>query len=185
MIRLFVITMLMLIALAGCRHPQSASQISEFLPVSGTTKAPSVSVPSADVLVVFAETVIEGGSSNLCPIAAITTDTECAAFSTGGLDTVCRWAQDAAGKVPNQKKVQWKSVNASGVTPASFQIVFPGGVSPCSSPTGNAPVVTCNGKSAAGLGFSLGDPSDKELEFKYNVVAERCPVLDPTVIWRR
>jgi hypothetical protein len=185
MIRLLVITMLMLLALAGCRSPQSASQISQFLPASGTTVSPSLSVPAADVLVVFADADLGGGSTELCPIAAITTDTECAGFSTGGLDTVCRWAKDTVGKPANQKKVQWKSVNASGGPPASFQIVFRGGASPCNPPTANASVVTCTGKTAAGLGFAAGDPSDKELAFKYNVVVANCPVLDPRIIWRR
>ena len=175
MIRSLVITMLMLLAVTGCRGPQSASQISEFLPVSGTTRAPTFRVPAADVVVVFADIILEDGSSELCPIAAITTDTECADFSKGGLDTVCRWAQDTAGKSGNQKKVQWKSFNASGGPPTGFQIEFPGGDSPCFSAPTPGPVVTCNGKNAADLGFAPGDPSTKELTFKYNVVAGDCP----------
>ena len=148
--------------------------------------APPLKVPPADVVVVFANTILDG-SSQLCPIAAITTDTECTDFSKGGLDTVCRWADGTPGKSAAQKKVQWKSVNVSGPAPPAFSIEFAGGLSPCSPSTASAPVVTCSGKDAAGLGFSPGDPANKEVEFKYNVVAAAadCPKLDPIIIWRR
>ncbi len=185
MIRPYVFVMIALLAVAGCQGPGSIAGAGKFVKTDEQT-ATRAKVAHANVFVMFAEIKV-GAVTKYCPVAAVTVDDECDAFSRKRLDVVCRWAGNAPGKAGALRGVQWKSVVDEGQPQQKFSIEFEGGTSPCVDPLSAGPVVTCAGKDAAALGLP-DRRSNKEVEFEYIVKASPsggCPILDPYIIWRR
>lgn len=187
MIRLFMFVMIAVLTVAGCSSgPRSITGVGEFAPQAGQKRAPTVKVAHADVLVVFAD-IDTGPGEKYCPVAAVTVDTQCDGFTQQGLDIVCRWAQDVAGKGSAIKKVQWTSINAGAGAAKKFSIKFTG-ANPCSNAMpASGLAINCIGKDKAGLGLA-NKPQGTEVKLKYEVREDPpldCPLLDPSTIWRR